>query len=174
VSELPEGLSAERNLDLTGRAYGPWARRALLVAIAALPVLALLNTFGQHPTTTSTNGAAASVNITAPARLRSGLIFQVRVQVVAHRDIKELQLVFDKGWWESMSVNSTIPEPSQESSEDGRVVLSYGKVSAGETHISWLYFQVNPTNVGERAENVEVRDGETPLARVQRSVTVFP
>jgi hypothetical protein len=174
VNELPEGLDERRNIDLAGRAYGPWIRRALLLAIAALPVLALLNVFGQHPTTTTVDGPAAAINVTAPARLRSGLIFQVRVQVLAHRAIKELQVVFDKGWWESMSVNSTVPEPTQQSSENGRVVLSYGKVAAGETHVSWIYFQVNPTNVGERAENVEVRDGETLLGRLHRSLTIFP
>ena len=93
-------------------------RRALLCLIAALPVLALLNVFGQHPTTTSVSGPVVSVNVTAPARLRSGLIFQVRVQVTAHQPIKELELVFDRGWWESMSVNSSVPEPSEESSSD--------------------------------------------------------
>jgi hypothetical protein len=170
----PDGISLERDLGLHGRRRGPWLRRALLLAIAVLPILALLNVFGQHPTTTSASSPAVNANVTAPSRLRSGLIFQVRVQVIAHREVKDLKVVFDKGWWESMSVNSTEPEPEEESSENGRVAFSYGKVEAGETHVSWIYFQVNPTNVGQRAENLEVRDGETPLARLHRSVTVFP
>jgi hypothetical protein len=174
VSEPPEGITLQRHLQLTGRGGGPWLRRALLLAIAVLPILALLNVFGQHPTTTSASTPAVNVNLTAPSKLRSGLIFQVRVQVKAHRDIKDLKLVFDKGWWESMSVNSTEPEPEEESSEDGRVAFSYGKVAAGETHVSWIYFQVNPTNVGERTENLEVQDGEASLTRLHRTVTVFP
>jgi hypothetical protein len=174
VSEPPDGITLERHVQLSGRASGPWLRRSLLLLIAALPVLALLNVFGQHPTTTSAGTAAVNVNVTAPSRLRSGLIFQVRVQVVAHRNLNDLKLAFDKGWWESMSVNSTVPEPTESTSEDGRVVFSYGKVAAGETHVSWVYFQTNPTNVGQRSENLEVRDGEAPLARLHRSVTVFP
>ena len=114
------------------------------------------------------------MNVTAPARLRSGLIFQVRVQVTAHRDIKELQLVFDKGWWESMSVNSMVPEPSEESSEEGKVLLSYGKLGAGQQHVNWIYFQVNPTNVAKRSEDIEVRDGSTPLLHIHRAITIFP
>ena len=114
------------------------------------------------------------MNVTAPARLRSGLIFQVRVQVSARRDIKELQLVLDKGWWESMSVNSLVPEPSQESSEEGKVVLTYGKLAAGQQHVSWIYFQVNPTNVAKRSEDLELRDGPTPLLRIHRAITIFP
>jgi hypothetical protein len=175
VSEQPpDGLTLERHVQLSGRAGGPWLRRALLLLIAVLPVLALLNVFGQHPTTTSASSPAVNVNVTAPSRLRGGLIFQVRVQVVAHRDLQDLKLVLDKGWWESMSMNSTEPEPEESTSEDGGVALSYGKVAAGETHISWIYFQTNPTNVGERSENLEVRDGEAPLAHLHRSVTVFP
>ena len=146
----------------------------LLCVIAVLPVLALLNVFGQHPSTSSVLAPAAAVKVTAPARLRSGLIFQVKVEVAARRDIKDLQLVFDRGWWESMSVNSTVPEPTEEGSSDGRVVFDYGALGAGHSHTSWLYFQVNPTNVGKRQENIDVKDGGTEILRVNRSMTVFP
>jgi len=98
----------------------------------------------------------------------------VRLQVTAHRDIKELELVFDRGWWESMSVNSSVPEPTEESSSDGRVVFDYGQLGAGHSHVSWIYFQVNPTNVGKRQENIDVKDGETELVQIHRSMTIFP
>jgi hypothetical protein len=38
----------------------------------------------------------------------------------------------------------------------------------------WLYFQVNPTNVGKRREDVELDDGATMITRVHRSLTIFP
>src|SRR5438105_124482 len=161
MGSIPDGLTVARHSDLRGRGQNPWLRRALLCAIAVLPILALLNVFGQHPSTTSANASAVSVAVTAPSRLRSGLIFQVRLKVSAHRDIKELEVVFDRGWWESMSVNSTVPEPTEEGSSDGRVVFDYGALGAGHTHVSWLYFQVNPTNVGKRQENIDIKDGET-------------
>ena len=146
----------------------------LLCVVAVLPVLALVNVFGQHPTTTTVASPAATVKVTAPARLRSGLIFQVKVQVTAHRDIKELEVVFDQGWWESMSVNSTVPEPAEESSSDGRVVFDYGPLGAGHSHISWLYFQVNPTNVGKGQQDIDVKDGDTELLHLNRAITIFP
>jgi hypothetical protein len=96
------------------------------------------------------------------------------VEILAHRDIKELEIVFDRGWWESMSVNSIVPEPSKSSSQGGRVVLSYGKLTAGQKLIAWVYCQVNPTNVGERREDVEIDDSSTPLAHLHRSLTIFP
>jgi hypothetical protein len=174
VNSAPDGIALERHRDLASRARNPWLRRGILCLVAVLPVLALLNVFGQHPTTTSAITPAVSVNVTAPARLRSGLVFQVRVQVAARRGIKELELVFDRGWWESMSVNSTVPEPREASSSDGRVVFNYGQLGAGHSFVSWIYFQVNPTNVGKRQENIDVKDGETELVHIHRSMTIFP
>jgi len=174
ASAFPDGLAAGRNLDLSGRARHPWYRRALLCLIAVLPVLALLNMFGQHPTVSYAHAAAADLEVTAPARLRSGLIFQVRVKVIAHEDIGKPQLIFDPGWWESMSVNSLEPNPSSQTNSNGRVVLSYNKLAAGHALVVWIYFQVNPTNVGKRRENVELDDGATYITTVRRSLTIFP
>lgn len=174
MAEAPEGVVLERSRDLAGRRHQHHYRRLLLCAIAVLPVLALLGVFGQKPSTSSANGATASLSVTAPTRLRSGLIFQVKVRVVAHREINKPEIVFDEGWWESMSVNSIEPEPSEASSKGGRVILSYGRLEPGESLTSWIYFQVNPTNVGERREDVEVDDGATPLVHVHRSLTIFP
>jgi hypothetical protein len=174
ADRLPDGLTLERNRDLRGRSGHVWYRRALLCLISVLPVLALLNVFGQRPTTTSAHGLAADLTVTAPARLRSGLIFQVRVQVTARADIAKPQLIFDPGWWDSMSENSLEPNPSSQTNENGRVVLSYNALAAGHKLVVWLYFQVNPTNVGKRRENVELDDGATFITRVQRSLTIFP
>ncbi|MFL5859624.1 MAG: hypothetical protein ACJ780_02425 [Solirubrobacteraceae bacterium] len=142
--------------------------------MAVFPVLALLNVFGQRPTVTSAHAPAADLNVTAPARLRSGLIFQVRVEVAAHRAIASPRLIFSQGWWESMSENSVAPNPTDETSSNGRVTFTYGKLSAGHALTVWLYFQVNPTNVGKRSEDVELNDGSHPITSVQRSLTIFP
>jgi hypothetical protein len=174
VAEFPDGITLESHRDLHARERYVWVRRGLLCAIGALPLLALLNVFGQRPATSSVGGSVASLSVTAPTRLRSGLIFQVKVEVDAHRGIKQLQLDFDEGWWESMSVNSIVPEPEEESSKHGHIQLTYGKLRAGESLVSRIYFQVNPTNVGKRRESVILADGETPLLTVNRSLTIFP
>ncbi len=174
ASELPDGLTLKRNRDLEGRGEHPWYRRGLLCLIAVLPILALLNVFGQKPTLSVAHAAAADLEVTAPARLRSGLVFQVRVRVTAHENIDKPQLVFDPGWWESMSLNSLSPNPSSQTNLNGRVVLSYSKLAAGHTMFVWLYFQVNPTNVGKRREDVELDDGALPITAVHRSLTIFP
>jgi hypothetical protein len=174
MTGVPDGLVLRRNRDLAGRRRHPAYRRAALVGIAAIPALALLNVFGQKPTTTTASAGPASLSITAPDRLRGGLIFQVRATVVAHALIHSLNLVFDPGWWESMSVNSIEPQPTTETSTNGKVVLGYGKLPAGQKFVAWLYFQVNPTNVGDRREDVWADDGATVLVHLHRSLTIFP
>jgi hypothetical protein len=174
VAQVPDGITLERNRDLTGRSWTPWVRRLLLACVAVLPLLALLGVFGQKPSTSSAASPAASLSVTAPTRLRGGLIFQVKVKVVARREIKQLQIAFDTGWWESMSVNSIEPNPSSETSHNGQVVLSYGNLPAGQNLIAWVYFQVNPTNVGKRREDIAILDGSELLVRIHRSATIFP
>jgi hypothetical protein len=174
IDGAPGSLTITRNQDLSGRGRHPVYRRALLALVGVLPVLALLNVFGQDPATSHADSPAASLNVTAPSRLRGGLLFQVRVEVMAHRTLGQPQVVMSRGWWEEMSVNSVEPQPSTESSSNGAVTLSYDKLQAGQSLVVWLYFQVNPTNVGKHTEDIALYDGQHRLARIHRSVTVFP
>ena len=80
MAAVPEGVVLERSRDLAGRTRYVYYRRLLLCLIAVLPALALLGVFGQKPSTTTVATQAATLSVTAPERLRSGLIFQVRVE----------------------------------------------------------------------------------------------
>ena len=157
--ELPDGLSVERNRDYEGRIRrrSPWLRAVLLVCIIAIPVLALLGVFGQQSSTTSAASPAASLSVTAPSRLRGGLMFQVLVRATPRHELQHLQLVLDRGWWESMAVNSIKPEPESETSRGGKVVLEYGSWPAGRQLVSRLNLQVDPTNVGSRSAGQGMR-----------------
>jgi hypothetical protein len=167
-----QGLTVERHRDARDRSIA--VRRLLLLVLLAAVMAALFDVFGQRPTTSTTRSTAATMSVQAPAELRSGLIFQVRVDVTARRGIQKPILVFDKGWWESMTLNAAAPEPTDWSSKGGRVALTYGRLPAGQAMTNWLYFQVNPTNVGHRSEDVQLYDGSQLLARTDRDVTIFP
>ena len=112
--------------------------------------------------------------MTAPAAVRGGLFFQSRVEIRALRAIEHPRLVLDEGWVEGMQFNSTEPAPVSEASRDGRVVLSYDRIDAGDRLIVWMQFEVNPTNVGHRSYGLELDDAETQVAAVHRGMTVFP
>jgi hypothetical protein len=73
-----------------------------------------------------------------------------------------------------MQLNTIEPSPVDETSEDGRLVFSLGKIPAGHLYRLFLQFQTNPTNVGRRPANVVLLDGSRPLIAVHRTVTIFP
>ena len=47
-------------------------------------------------------------------------------------------------------------------------------VAAGKSVQFWIEFQVNPTNVGHRSQNVELDDGPHRLFTVHRTITIYP
>jgi hypothetical protein len=174
MAELPGDLAAQRHRDLAGRAHHPWYRRGLFALVSVLPLLALLNVFGQKPATSHAGGPSATFTVDAPDRLRGGLIYQARFEIEPLRDIQHVQLVLDRGWWEGMTENSVNPDPSTQGMQNGGVTLGYDPLQQGQVMVVWVQYQVNPTNVGHRPQGVELDDGTKLLARVARKVTIYP
>jgi hypothetical protein len=174
VAKLPQGLDEAKHVRMESRARHPWYRRGLFGLVCVLPVLALLNVFGQHPSTSSAGGADGTLRMSAPKRLRGGLLFQTRLEITAKRDLEHPQLVFSPGWFEELTENSIAPDPVEQSSSNGRVTLSYGALGAGQKLTVWVDYQVNPINVGRRTANVQLNDGPRPIARIDRNLTVLP
>jgi hypothetical protein len=171
-AKLPDGIDRDRSV--TG-ARSTWVPRVVLSVLALLVLLGLLNTFGQRPATTEAATGAATLRVTAPTDLRGGLIFQVRVDVTAHRRLARPVLIFSPGWFDSMTANSIAPQPSTQTSVDGSSAFRLSPIAAGRRATYWFYFQVNPTNVGwRRAENLRLNDGAVPIATIHRTVTIYP
>jgi hypothetical protein len=94
--------------------------------------------------------------------------------VEARGAIENATLVLDRGWLESMHINTIEPAPAEEASRDGDLALSFGPLVAGDRFVVYMQFQVNPTNVGRRSADVELYDGDELLVRTDRMITVFP
>jgi|SRR5947209_454857 len=174
MAEKPDGIVLQRHRDLDGRDNHPLVRRGLLGLIAAVLVLGLLNVFGQRPATSRAATPTAVLSVYAPTRVRGGLLYTARFHVSARSELKKATLVLDSGWFEGMQVNSIVPQPAQEGSRDGRVVYQLGHIAKGDSFILWVQFQVNPTNIGHRSQNVELDDGAQVISVVHRSITVYP
>jgi hypothetical protein len=170
----PDGLTLKHHRDLVGRERQPWTRRVLLVLIGVVIALALLNVFGQRPSTTSGRGPAAELDVYSPERVRGGLYFESRFHIRAIRDLKEATIVLDPGWLEGMTLNTVEPAPIGEASRDGRIAFELGRIPAGEEYLFFLHFQVNPTNIGRRSNDVQLYDGEQLVLELDRSITVWP
>jgi hypothetical protein len=174
VAERPDFIVLRKHRDLEGRRNEAWVRRALLLLLAAIPLLALFDVFGQRPATSTAASQAARLKVYAPTSLRSGLLYEARFHVDALRELKDARLELDPGWLEGMQVNTIEPSPIGEASADGKLSLDLGHVPAGQKYLLFMQFQVNPTNVGHRSRNVTLYDGKRPLAKVRSAVTIFP
>jgi hypothetical protein len=170
----PEGLTLRHHRDLEGREKRPHARRVILVLVTAFLVLGLLNVFGQRPHTAVASSNGVELEVYSPTKLRSGLYFMSRFTIEAERELENATLVLDPGWLEGMTLNTLEPSPIGEANRDGRLALELGRIPANTTHVFFLHFQVNPTNVGRRPQDVDLLDGEQLLLHVDRTVTVYP
>jgi hypothetical protein len=176
VADVPDTLVLKRHRDLDGMFRGAiWVRRAVLTVLTVLCALALLNVFGQRPSTARAETGAATLSVYAPTALRGGDFMEARFHITAKQELKKAILKLDPGWAEGMSVNTIEPSPVGEASDDGRLSFELGHIPAGQSFILFMQFQVNPTNVAwHRPQNVELEDGNAVVARIHRTFTVFP
>jgi hypothetical protein len=133
-----------------------------------------MNLFGQQDSNTTAAAPAATLTVRAPDRLRGGLIYQTAFTIVAHRPIQSAELVLSKGWLDGLTLNTVEPAASEETSRDGRVGLTYGKLAPGQRLVVFADWQVNPTTLTHRGVDADVYDGQELLAHVHRTLTVFP
>jgi hypothetical protein len=171
---IPDTLVLKRHRDLEDRRDEAWVRRGLIALVGVIPLLALLNVFGQRPHVETARAAPAALELYAPAHLRGGLLWEARFTVTAKQELKKATLELDRGWMEGMTINTIEPSPIGEGSHDGKLVLELGHVPAGQRHVLYMQFQVNPTNVGRRGQSVRLYDGKTLITTLHRRVTVFP
>ena len=171
---MPDTIVLKRDRDLDGRLWHIWLRRGLLSALGVIPLLALFNVFGQHPSTVTAGAPGATLKVYAPTHLRGGLIYMARFTIEAREDIKDATLVLDPGWAESTTINTIEPSPVGEASRNGKLAFELGHIPAGQKYVLFMHFQVNPTNVGSHSQDVALDDGDARILTIDRSVTVFP
>jgi hypothetical protein len=174
MAEAPDQLTLAHHRDLRGRERRPVVRWVGLSLVALFSLAGLANAFGQRPDTDVAESEVARLEVYSPKRLRGGLYYESRFHIDAREEIEKATLVLDPGWLEGMTLNTLEPGPIGEVSRDGRIAMELGHIPKGQTHMFFLQFQVNPTNVGHRSADVELHDGERLLLRLDRSVTIWP
>lgn len=172
--ELGGHLSRERDADLVGRSWHPWLRRALLAGVFAFALAALLNAFGQRPTTSTASAPEATLSVHAPEGLRGGLIFEGKFQIDANQTLAHPTLVLSGQWLEGITLNTLEPAPQAETSRGGELRLRFATLPAGQRLTVWSQWQVNPVNLGTSSQDVQLYDGAQLIASIDRNAMVFP
>lgn len=138
-------------------------------------LLAAANTFGQRPSSVAASGPDARLVVSTPATVRGGLIFQTRVDISARKAVAQPTLVLGGGWFDGMTLNSVQPGPTAQAARGDAVTLTYPTLAAGGRMTVWLEWSVNPTNLTwNRAAQIRLENGDSPLVQLTRHVTVFP
>jgi hypothetical protein len=174
VADRPDGIVLSRNRDLEGVRNWVWWRRAGLALIGAIVLAGLFNAFGQRPQGTKATAPAASLELYAPGRVRSGVLYMARFTIRANADLKSAALLLSPGWAESITINTIEPSPVSEGSRNGDFLFKLGHIAKGHVFRLFMEFQVNPTNVGHRRQDVALYDGSTRVLAIHRTITVFP
>lgn len=174
MSDLPQGIDLSRHRDFEGKAAGQWLRHGFLLLLTIFVVAALLNAFGARPQTEEAVATAATLKITAPERVRGGLLYQARLQIHANEAIGAPTLVFDKGWIEETTINTVQPEPAETTSDPKHLKLRYPPLAPGRTLNVYISLQANPNDVGTHNADVALYDAEEEIASIDRTQVNFP
>lgn len=174
MSDPPGGIDLPRHRDFEGKRPGQWLRHLYLVLLLAFVVAALLNVFGADTTTSEASAPAATLKVTAPERVRGGLLYQARIEIHALRPIGAPTLVFDRGWIEETTLNTLEPEPAETTTDQGHLKVRYPPLQPGRVLSVYLNFQANPNDVGSHNQGVALDDADEEIASVDRTQVNFP
>jgi hypothetical protein len=174
MADIPDRIVLKQHRDLDGRTHQIWYRRAVVGVVVVFLLLGVFNVFGQRPAGHTVDTPQASLELYAPSKLRGGLLFEARVTISAHRDVKNALLQLSPGWAEGMQMNTVEPSPLGEASRDGDFLFTLGHIPAGQKYRLFMQFQVSATTVGRRHADVTLYDGATRLLHLSRVVTVYP
>lgn len=173
LAEFPDGIG-EEHLRWPG-----W--QSVLVSWLPLGVLGLLLLIaltgalggGRNPTTKAV-GPQAGLTLDAPAILRSGQFFEMRMRLVAHRRIGKPVIAIPVAYWRDLTINSFYPAPTGEMARDGHFEFEFDPLETGEALDIKIDGQVNPPLVGRLGGRLELRDGKSAIATLPVSLRVLP
>lgn len=167
----PDGIGEREIQPIEG-----WRRHASpssLIVFGAVVTVALLGLLG-HERTWGAAGDGASLEVHMPEVIRNGEFFEMRLTVEAVRDIGALVVTVDQSLWEDITINTQIPAPAEEVSEDGVYRFTFGQLAAGTTFLFKIDGQVNPDIVGGNEGRITVLDGGRVLAGTTVTMGVLP
>lgn len=174
MAALPDYLERKTHVELYRRDVEPYFRRAILLLFVGVSAAGIANVFGQHTRVVSADSSAAKLTVEAPHAARAGLIYQVRFRIDAHSELAEPALVFDPGWFDGLTINTIEPDLVKWNEEDGRTVAELPAIQAGHHLVVRLQYQVNPTVIGHRPQNLVLEDGGAAIVTVHHGQLIFP
>lgn len=168
----PQGIEESHS---RGRNWYRLANPASVLGIGLFLAAALAGVFGGQPHPTKIlDVSAATVRYEFPDVLRNGEFFEMRIVVDARQPFSDLQIGVSSDYWRDLTINTMIPAASEEKSEKGVYLFSYGAVEAGDKLTIKFDGQINPPMFAGTSGQLILRDGERVLGSVPVELRVFP
>ena len=129
-----------------------------MTLVAVVPVMALFNVFGQRPdTTTRRHAGRLAEDLRAVAAPRRAATSRRASTITAHQDVKDADARARPRLGRGDDDQHDRAEPARRG-EPRRQARRFdlGHIPAGQDYILFMQFQVNPTNVGRRSQDVDL------------------
>lgn len=171
IVPLPDGIS-RNHLAAAG---GPPAGTAAIFILGMLLTAALAGWLGgARSERYARSSAQADIVVSMPQIMRSGMFFETRIEVIAREPLNDATIAMSPALWRSITINTQIPEPSEQEFKSGFYQFHYGPLKAGERIAVKFDAQINPDLfLGNKGE-IALLDGERPVARLPLTLTVLP
>lgn len=171
-AKFPDGLS---EIHLQPKSSTRFLNLLLFAILGLLMVAAFFGVLGGQPNQKKTaQSAAADLEISTPQKLRNGEFFETRISINAKRALDAPSIAVSSDYWNDVTVNTLMPEPANQSWEEGYFVLEFDALDAGDFLLVKIDGQSNPTLRGGNRGVIQLRDGEDKLAQIPLRLEVLP
>ena len=119
--------------------------------------------------------SGVTLTVAGPERLRSGELFEMLFTIETEREIKDAVLSVDADVWHDITINTMIPQPTEEGFDDGAFEFHYGALPPGTRLLVKVDGQVNPVYPpGPNQGAIEITDGLATLVSIDYRLMVLP
>lgn len=166
----PDGIE-EQHIRSSG--WREHANPVGVVLLGAVLLAALLGLAGKEvDRSASANGLTLAWH--APERIRNGEFLEMRITLDATQPVERLVLGVDAELWEDLTINTLIPAPTEEVSQDGEFLFDFGALKPGATLLVKVDAQINPDRLGRNEGTLTAYDGDQALVQLPLHMDVLP
>lgn len=171
---LPEGITPGRHRG-EGTRTGRTTTILSFLILGTLLGAGLLGVFGgQLNPVTSRDFGPAQLTVRSPSILRNGVFFEMELGVRADEVMSDAVIGIEPSLWRNVTINTTIPAPSEESFANDAYRLHFGPLEAGDRLMVKIDGQINPPMFAGTDGDVTLFDGERRIGAIPLSIRVLP
>jgi hypothetical protein len=152
-----------------------WERRVLILLLVLIVLAALTGLLGVHARTVAASGKGYDLSVRYAATARPGISVPLEVQVQHAGGFSgPITLAVSRSYLDALQVGSTIPEPTQSTSDGDAVLLTFDAPSGSTFDVAWQV-EIDPaTNAGRYRGAVAVMDSGDQAVAARFRTWVLP